>query len=92
MRRTLPARIVLLSAAILLLSLLSVLIFHREMSVGAAPLFKGVLTYHNDNLRTGRNPSETSLTLKNVNSTTFGKLFVIPTDGLVDAQPYTRRM
>jgi hypothetical protein len=87
MRRTLPARIVLLSAAILLLSLLSVLIFHREMLVGAAPLFKGVLTYHNDNLRTGRNPSETSLTLKNVNSTTFGKLFVIPTDGLVDAQP-----
>jgi outer membrane protein assembly factor BamB len=87
MRRTLPARIALLSAAILLLSLLSVLIFHREMLVGAAPLFKGVLTYHNDNLRTGRNPSETSLTLKNVNSTTFGKLFVIPTDGLVDAQP-----
>jgi len=87
MRRTLPARIVLLSAAILLLSLLSVLIFHREMLVGAAPAFKGVLTYHNDNMRTGRNPSETSLTLKNVNSSTFGKLFVIPTDGLVDAQP-----
>jgi hypothetical protein len=46
-----------------------------------------VLTYHNDNQRTGRNPSETSLTLKNVNSSTFGKLFVIPTDGRVDAQP-----
>jgi hypothetical protein len=87
MRRALPARIVLLSAAILLLSLLSVLIFRREMLVGAAPAFKGVLTYHNDNMRTGRNSSETQLTLKNVSSSTFGKLFVIPTDGLVDAQP-----
>jgi len=87
MRRALPARIVLLSAAILLLSLLSVLIFHRDMLVGAAPLFKGVLTYHNDNMRTGRNLSETALTLKNVNSIMFGKLFVIPTDGRVDAQP-----
>jgi hypothetical protein len=87
MRPVLPPRIFLLSAAILLLSLLSVLIFHREMSAGAVLSFKGVLTYHNDNLRTGRNSSETALTLKNVNSTTFGKLFVIPTDGRVDAQP-----
>jgi len=87
MRQALPARIVLLSAAILLLSLLSVLIFRREMLVGAAPAFKGVLTYHNDNMRTGRNSSETQLTLKNVNSSTFGKLFVIPSDGRVDAQP-----
>ncbi len=87
MRRALPARIFLLPVGILILSLLSVLIFRREMLVGAAPAFKGVLTYHNDNMRTGRNLSETSLKLKNVNSTTFGKLFVIPTDGLVDAQP-----
>jgi len=87
MRRALPARIVLLSSAILLLSLLAVLITRRDMLVGAAPSFKGVLTYHNDNQRTGRNPSETTLTLKNVNSSTFGKLFTIPTDGLVDAQP-----
>ena len=87
MRRALPARIVLLSSAILLLSLLAVLITRRDMLVGAAPPFKGVLTYHNDNQRTGRYPSETSLTLKNVNSSTFGKLFVIPTDGRVDAQP-----
>jgi hypothetical protein len=57
------------------------------MLVGAAPAFKGVLTYHNDNLRTGRNSIESTLTLKNVNSTKFGKLFVIPTDGLVDAEP-----
>ena len=55
--------------------------------MGAAPAFQGVLTYHNDNQRTGRNSNETELTLANVNSTKFGKLFVIPTDGLVDAQP-----
>ncbi len=87
MRGVLPARIVLFSSAVLFLSLLSILMFHRDMVVGAAPTFKGVLTYHNDNMRTGRNSSETTLTLKNVKSTTFGKLFVISTDGLVDAQP-----
>src|ERR1700694_5101477 len=87
MRRALPARIVLLSAAILVFSLLSALILRSQMSMGAAPSFKGVLTYHNDNMRTGRNSSETALTLNNVNSTKFGKLFVIPSDGRVDAQP-----
>ena len=87
MKRAFPARIVLLSAAILLLSLVAALVSRPNMLVGAASGFEGVLTYHNDNMRTGRNPHETSLTLKNVNSNTFGKLFVIPTDGLVDAQP-----
>jgi hypothetical protein len=79
-----PARIVLFSVVIFLLSLLT---FRGEMLVQAAPPFRGVLTWHNDNMRTGRNPSETTLTLTNVNSTTFGKLFVISADGLVDAQP-----
>src|SRR5260221_6182714 len=87
MRRALPTRIALLSSAFLFLSLLSALIFRREMPVGAALSFKGVLTYHNNNMRTGRNSSEILLTLNNVNSTTFGKLFVIPTDGRVDAEP-----
>src|SRR5580658_6445886 len=87
MRQAFPPRVVLFSAAILFLSLLAVLFFRRDMLVGAAPEFKGVLTYHNDNMRTGRNPSESTLTLKNVNSNTFGKLFVISTDGRVDAQP-----
>lgn len=87
MRRFLLPRIVVLSTAIVLLSPCVVRLFRPEALVGAAPAFEGVLTYHNDNLRTGRNSSETSLTLKNVNSTTFGKLFVIATDGLVDAEP-----
>jgi hypothetical protein len=87
MRRALHARIVLLSIAILVFSLLSALIVRSQMSMGSALSFKGVLTYHNDNMRTGRNSSETLLTLKNVNFTMFGKLFVIPTDGGVDAQP-----
>src|ERR1039457_2926235 len=87
MSRNVPARIVLLAATILLFSSFSMLLFRSDMSASAAPAFKGVLTYHNDNMRTGRNSSETSLTIKNVNSTTFGKLFAISTDGRVDAQP-----
>jgi outer membrane protein assembly factor BamB len=46
-----------------------------------------VRTYHNNNARTGAYPTETILTLNNVNVANFGKLFTIPTDGLVDAQP-----
>ena len=46
-----------------------------------------VLTYHNDNSRNGLDSKETALTLANVNSATFGKLFTVTVDGLVDAQP-----
>jgi hypothetical protein len=46
-----------------------------------------VLTYHNDNARTGENVGETILTTANVNSTSFGKVGFLGTDGLVDAEP-----
>ena len=84
---TLPVRIGLLSAAILILSVFSVVIVRHRVMAGPEVSFKGVLTYHNNNLRTGWNSNETALTLKNVNSSSFGKLFVIPADGLVDAEP-----
>ena len=51
------------------------------------PSTVNVLTVHNDNVRTGQNLSETILTPSNVNSASFGKLGILPVDGLVDAQP-----
>jgi hypothetical protein len=48
---------------------------------------RDVLTYHNDNSRTGQNVDETVLTPANVNSASFGKIGFYTLDGRVDAQP-----
>jgi hypothetical protein len=58
------------------------------LSGGASLAFsQSVITYHNSPLRTGLNSSETILTPTNVNSASFGKLFTLSVDGLVDAEP-----
>ena len=61
-----------------------VLLLISAVGVAAAT---DVVTYHNDTRRTGQNQEETILTPVNVNSATFGKLFNVSVDGMVDAEP-----
>ena len=56
-------------------------------AVACMSFSQDMLTYHNNNARTGFNSLETTLTTSNVNVNTFGKLFTVTADGLVDAQP-----
>src|SRR5690348_8949359 len=54
---------------------------------GSVSAAVNVLTYHNDNARTGQNTNETILTPAMVCSANFGKIFSHPVDGEVYAQP-----
>jgi hypothetical protein len=53
----------------------------------SGPDSQGVFTYHYDNMRSGVNSNETTLTPANVTQQTFGKKFAIPVDGWIDGQP-----
>jgi hypothetical protein len=57
------------------------------VATGPPPAGTDVATYKNDLNRSGQNLSESTLTLTNVASTTFGLLRNLPVDGKVDAQP-----
>lgn len=59
----------------------------RSTSLPPPSTTANVITYHNDNGRTGQNLDETTLAPGNVNASNFGLLFVITVDGKVDAQP-----
>ena len=52
-----------------------------------APAQQSILTQHYDNARTGQNTNEVILTPSNVNSSSFSKLFRLPVQGYVYAQP-----
>jgi outer membrane protein assembly factor BamB len=49
--------------------------------------FADVWTYHNDNERSSLYADEIALSPGRVNAGSFGRLFTVPVDGKVDAQP-----
>jgi hypothetical protein len=65
----------------------STLAFAVATRVVTSSVAVDVVTYHNDNARTGQNLSETILTPATVVTTAFGKTGFFPVDGKVDAQP-----
>ena len=57
-----------------------------QVATGAVSL-QSVLTQHNDNQRSGANLNEWTLSTSNVHVASFGKLFMLPVDGHIYAQP-----
>jgi hypothetical protein len=59
----------------------------ERLETRLAPANVDVLVYHNDPFLSGQNLMEDTLTPADVNPTNFGKLFSIPVDGYVYAEP-----
>jgi outer membrane protein assembly factor BamB len=76
----------------LVLFLFLLLVLPGVLLRGSGAAAQDVLTWHNDNARSGQNLAERVLTLQNVSSKTFGKLFTISVDGKVDAEPLYARI
>ncbi len=58
-------------------------VFSNKVIVGCT----NVVTYHNNNERTGWNQSENTLTTANVRPQTFGLIATVPMDDRIDTQP-----
>ena len=61
--------------------------WNHQLGYRAAPSNTAVLTYKNDNNRTGQDPNETILNTSNLNPAMFGKRISYPVDGQIYAQP-----
>ena len=69
------------------LATLALILFLAPGFVSPLAAQQNILTWHNNNARTGEDLQEAILKPSNVKPSTFGKLFVIHADGKVDAQP-----
>jgi hypothetical protein len=59
----------------------------ESLEVRLAPANADILSFHNDPFLDAQNLQEETLTLTNVNATSFGRLFSQPVDGPIYAQP-----
>jgi hypothetical protein len=80
-----PGYAVLVGSAALVL--LSIVAMTGPAAATSTPVPINIVTFHNDNMRSGLNPHETKLLPANVNVNTFGKLFSYPVDGYLYAEP-----